>query len=123
MKNQFQVEKLPTQFDLHQATPNAYVDDKCNGLSIRKNTGRVHFKYHKLNNVRFVNVNSYPGVAEHLCAKYYVNEAVSNSIDESSLLRIDLDEEIKLDEQCSMLLNSSLTSPKNKNRITYQSLC
>ena len=122
MKNHFQIERLPTQFDLHQATPKPHVDDKFNGLSIKKNTGHVHFKYHKLDNVRFVKVNSYPGVAEHLCAKYYVNEAVSNSIDESSLLGIDLDEEIKLDEQVSMLLNSSLTS-QNKNRITYQRIC
>ena len=37
---------------------------------------------------------------------------VDNFIDESSLLRLDLDEKLKLDEQDSIVLNSTLTSPK-----------
>ena len=43
-----------------------------------------------------------------MTAKLYVD----NSIDESSLLRLDPDEKLKLDEQDSIVLNSTLTSPK-----------
>ena len=50
-----------------------------------------------------------PAVGEHLTAKYYVDNAISNAIDELSLLRIDPDEKLELD---SLTLNSSLTSLK-----------
>ena len=49
---------------------------------------------------------------EHLTAKYHVDEVISNSVNESSLLGLDPDEEVKLDEEDSILLNSTLTSGK-----------
>ena len=54
-----------------------------------------------------------PTVGEHLTAKCYVDNAKSDSADESSLLRLDPDEQSKLNEQDSIVLNSTLTSPKN----------
>ena len=39
--------------------------------------------------VRFVKVNSFPSVFNHLTPKYYVDEAFYNSVKESSLLRFD----------------------------------
>ena len=59
-------------------------------------------------NARFIQVNQLPQIDSHLTAKLYVD----NSIDESSLLRLDPDEKLKLDEQDSIVLNSTLTSPK-----------
>ena len=51
-------------------------------------------------------------VREHLTANYYVDQAIFNNVHESSLLRLDPDEQLKLDKQDSILLNSTLTSPK-----------
>ena len=66
-------------------------------------------EYKNLDNVRFVKVNSMPAVGEHLTAKYYVDNAISKAIDESSLLRLDTDEKLTQD---TIILNSTLTSPK-----------
>ena len=52
-----------------------------------------------------------PAVGEHLTAKYYVDNAISNSVDESSLLRLDANEKLELDKQDSIILNSTLTDP------------
>ena len=89
-----------------------YVDKKFNDPSIIKNTTHVDFKDKNLDNARFIKVNSSPAIPEHLTAKIYVVQAISYSVDESSLLRLDSDEKIKLDEQGSIVLNSTLTSPK-----------
>ena len=40
-------------------------------------------KNHNLDNARFVNVTSRPLVGEHLAAKYYVDETISNGEVES----------------------------------------
>ena len=53
-----------------------------------------------------------PAVGDHLIAKYFVVEAIFKSVDESSLLRLDPIEELKLDEQDSVFVNSTLNSPK-----------
>ena len=57
---------------------------------------------------RFIQVNQLPQIDSHLTAKLYVD----NSIDESSFLRIDPNEKLKLDEQDSIFPNATLTSPK-----------
>ena len=57
---------------------------------------------------RFIQVNQLPQIDSHSTAKLYVD----NSIDESSFLRIDPNEKLKLDEQDSINPNSTLTSPK-----------
>ena len=41
-----------------------------------------------------------------------MDQAISNGVAESSLLRLDPDEKLKLDEQDYILLNSTLTSAK-----------
>ena len=54
-----------------------------------------------------------PAVGEHLTAKPYVDIAISHSVHQSSLLRLDPDEKLnKQDEQNSTFLNSTVTSPK-----------
>ena len=89
-----------------------YVDKNFNDPSIIRNTAHVDVNDKNLDNVRFVKVNSMPAVREHLTPKYYVDNAISYWLDELSLLRLDPGEQLKLDEQDSIILNSALTSPK-----------
>ena len=53
-----------------------------------------------------------PAVGEHLRTKYNVEYAIFDSLDESSLLRLDPDQNLYLDEQDSIILRFTLTSPK-----------
>ena len=81
-------------------------------LVYRKNTAHVAFNDKNVDNVRFVKINIMPAFGEPLTAEYSVEHAIFYSVDEYSLLRIDPDEKIKLDEQDSIFHNSTLTSPK-----------
>ena len=109
LKNQFRIKNLPDPISIREAASKNYVDNKFNDPSIIKNTAQVDFNDKNLDNVRFVKVNSMPAVGEHLTAKYYVDNAISKAIDESSLLRLDPDEKL---EQDFLVLNSSITSLK-----------
>ena len=53
-----------------------------------------------------------PAVGELLTAKYYVDDAIYRRVHEFSSLRLDPDEKINLDEQDSIIFNSTSTSPK-----------
>ena len=57
-------------------------------------------------------MKSFPAIPEHLTAKIYVDQVLSYSVDESSLLKLDPEEKLNLDEQFSIILNSTLTSPQ-----------
>ena len=60
-------------------------------------------------------------MGEHATPKYFVDQAISNSVNESSLLKSDIHEESKLAEQVSLFLNPSLTSSKTKLEIPTKS--
>ena len=60
-------------------------------------------------------------VGEHLTAKYYVDNAIFYSVDESTLLRLDPDEKLKLVEQDSIILNSTITSLKTMKKLLTKS--
>ena len=62
-----------------------------------------------ITNARFIQVNQLPRIDSHLTTKLYVDNTVSNALDEPSLLRLGPDEELKQD---SIFLNSTLTSPE-----------
>ena len=53
-----------------------------------------------------------PAVREHLTPKNYVDPAIYYNVHEPSLLRLDPEETLDLKEQDSIILNSTLTSPK-----------
>ena len=53
-----------------------------------------------------------PLVGRHLTAEYFDDQAILICVDESTLLRIDAAEKLKLNEQDSIFFNSTLTSPK-----------
>ena len=78
MKNQFRIKNLPDPISIKEAATKKYVDNKFNDPSIIKNTTHVDFNDKNLDNVRFVKVNSMPAVGEHLTAKYYVDNAISD---------------------------------------------
>ena len=60
-------------------------------------------------NPRFIQGNQLPQIDSHLTAKLYVDKTISDGVNESSSLRLDPDEKLKL---YSINLNSTLTSPK-----------
>ena len=91
---------------------NSYVDIKFNDPTIIKNTTHVDFNNKNLDNFRFIKVNSISAVGEHFTAKYHVDYAISNIVDEPFLLRLDPNAKLKLDEQDSIIPNSNLTSSK-----------
>ena len=62
--------------------------------------------------------NSYPAKGEHVTGKYNVDEAISISIDESSMLRLYPYENLEKD---SNFLKSTLTSPKTRNELPTKS--
>ena len=103
------LEKTKTKIKL--PTKN-YVDKKFNDPSKIKNTTHVDFIDKNLDNVSFIKVKSFPAIPEHLTAKNYVDNVLSYSVDEWSFLRLDPDEKLNLDEQDSIVLNSTSTSPK-----------
>ena len=94
--------ELPTKY---------YVDNKFNDPSIIKNTDDVDFNDKILNNVKWIKANSFPTIPEHLTAKIYVDNALFDGVKEHSLSRLHPDEKLNLDEQDSILLNSTLTLP------------
>ena len=111
LKNQYRIKNVLDPISIREVCSKNYVDNLFNDPSIIKNTAHVDFNDKNLDNVRFVKVNSMPAVGEHLTAKYYVDTAISNSVDESSLLRLDSNEKLELDKQDSIILNSTLTDP------------
>ena len=116
MKNKYYIKNLPKPVDSNNAVSKSYVDEKINDPSIIRNnypSDQINFNNKNLDNVRFVKVNSYPAVREHLTPKIYVDENIRYSVDEQTLLRLDPDEKLKLDVQDFIILNSNLTSPKS----------
>ena len=65
--------KLPTK---------SCVDRRLNDPSIIRNTTHVDFNDKNLDNVKFIEVNSFPAIPEHSTAKIYVDKAISYSVDE-----------------------------------------
>ena len=109
LKNEYRIKNIPDPISTTEACSKKYVDNLFNDPSIIKNTAHVDFNDKNLDNVRFVKVNSMPTVGEHLTAKYYVDNAISNRVNEQSLLRLDIDEKLTQD---TIILNSTLTTPK-----------
>ena len=83
-----------------------------NDSSLIRNTAHVDSNDENLDNVRFVKVNSMPAVREHLTPKYSVDQAISYNVYETTLLRLNPDEELDLYEQNCIVLTSTLTSSR-----------
>ena len=107
LKNQFRIKILPDPISIREATSKHYVDNLFNDPSIIKNSAHIDLNDRNITNARFIQVNQLPQIDSHLTAKLYVD----NAIDESSLLRLDPNEKLDLENQDSIILNSALTSP------------
>ena len=86
LKNQFRLKGIPNPIRIREVTSNNYVDDLFKNPSIVRNCALVDFNDKKLKDVRSVKVNSLPAVREHLTPKNYVDEFVSNSLNEPTLV-------------------------------------
>ena len=62
-----------------------------------------------------------PAVRENLTPKFYIDQAITYRLHQLSSLRLDLDEKLKINEQDSIVVNSSLTSPKTKIELPTKS--
>ena len=108
LKNQYRIKNLPDPISILEAASKNYVDNLFNDPSIVKNNAHIDLNDRNITNARFIQVNQLPQIDSHLTAKLYVD----NSINENSLLRLDPNETLDLDNQDSIILNSSLTEPK-----------
>ena len=109
MKNQYRIKNLPDPISNREACSKRYVDNLFNDSSIVKNNAHIDLNDRNITNCRILSVNQLPQIDSHLTAKLYVDNAISDGVNESSLLRLDPDEKLTQD---SIILNSTLTSPK-----------
>ena len=112
MKNNFRNKNLQNLSSIREAGSKNYVDKSFNDPSIIKNTSHVDFNYKNLDNVRFIKINSIPTLEEHLTPKIYIDQVLSNIVDEYSLLRLDPNKKLKLNEKNSIVFISTLILPK-----------
>ena len=103
---------MPDPISIREAASKTYVDNKFKDPSIIQNNAHIDLNDKNNTNARFIQVNQMPQIDFHLTAKLYVDQAVYYWLDELSLLRLDPEEKLKLDEQDSIILNSALTSPR-----------
>ena len=121
VKNCVKITNLAEPISIIEAASKFYVDNKFKDPSITKNSAPVDLTDKKLKNVRFVKVESMPVVGEHLTKNIILIKLICSSVGESSLLILDPDEKLKLDEQPFIILKSTLTSPKAMTEITTAS--
>ena len=95
LENQFRIKNLPDPINIREAASKNYVDNKFNDPSIIKNAAHGDFNVKNLNSVPSTKVNSYPTLEEQLTPKIYVNQAISDGVNESSILRLDPNEKLK----------------------------
>ena len=112
LKNQYKLKISPDPITIQDACSKNYVDNKFNESSILKNTAHKDLNDKNFTKARFIQVNEWPQIDSHLTAKLYVYDTLSNSVDESTSLRLDPIEKLKLVEHDSIVLKSTLTSPK-----------
>ena len=109
LKNQYRIKNLPDPISIREAASKNYVDNLFNDPSIIKNSAHIDLNDRNITNARFLSVNQLPQIDSHLTAKLYVDNAISDRVNEDTLLRLDPDEKL---ERGHILLNSTLTTPK-----------
>ena len=83
MKNHFRIEKLPCPMEISDAVSKSYDDRGLNHPSMMRDNAHVDFNDKNLHIVPFSKVISMPAVGKHITAKFYADNAVSNTVDES----------------------------------------
>ena len=109
LKFHYRIKKSPDPISIGEPVSINYVDNLFNDPSLIKNTEHFDLNDRNITNARFIQVNQLPQIDSHLTAQLYVDNAISDSADDLSSLRLDPDEKLT---QASIVLNSTLTSPK-----------
>ena len=89
------IKNLPNTINIGEAVSKKYVDNNFNYPRKYKNTAKVDFEDKNLDKVTFLKVNSRPAVGEHLATKYYVDQGFSDSVDESTVVRTNKENDFK----------------------------
>ena len=118
LKNQFRIKNLPDPISIREAPSKSYVDNLFNDPTIIKNTEHIDLNVRNNTNARFIQVNQLPQIDSHLTAKLYVDNAISDGVNEQSLLGLDPDKKFTQD---SIILNSTLTSPETIVELPFKS--
>ena len=108
LKNQYKTKNLPDPINIQNACSKNYVDNLFNDPSINKNGEHINLNDKNITNARFIPVIQLTQIDSHLTAKLFVDD----TIEESSLLQLDPNEQLHLDNQDSINPNSTLISPK-----------
>ena len=108
-KIQYRIKDLPDPISIREAASKIYVDYKINNPSILKNNAHIDLIDRNITNARFIQINQLPQIVSQLTAKLYADKVISDGVNEQSLLKLHPDEKMKQD---SIILNSTLTSPK-----------
>ena len=111
LKNQYRFKSLPDPISITESCSERYVNNLFNDSTIIQNSTHIDLNDGNITNARFVQVNELPQINSHLTAKLYVDNAISDGVNEQSLLRIDPDEKLKRD---TIIPISTLTLPKTK---------
>ena len=112
LKHQYKIKTLPHPINIREGVSKKFIYNNFHDPSILKNTTHVDFNNKKLNKLRFIKINKLPDFPEHLTAKFYHDQAISDGVDEPSLLKLHPSEKLGLDELDSIVFNSTLTLPK-----------
>ena len=108
-QNKFRIKNLADLKSIREDCIKIYDDNKFTDPSRIKNTDHVDFNDKNLTNVRFIKVNRFSTILEHITAKIYVDRAIHDGVKKSSLIRLDPDEKLKLDVQDPVVLKFSST--------------
>ena len=110
MKNQFRNKNLSDPISIREAASKNYVDNKLNDPSLLKNNNPhkdKDLKDKSIINVGFLEVNHLPEFGVQLTSKLCVDNTIRNNVVESTLLRLDPIGKLNLNEQDSIILNST----------------
>ena len=114
LKNQFRIKNLPDPVTTQGAASKNFADNKFNDQILIRNSANIYLNDRNITNARFIQVNQLPQIGSLLTAKLNVDNAIFDGVNEQSLLRLDPDEKLK---QGTIILNSSISSPKTINEV------
>ena len=83
LKNQFRIKNLPDPNSNRETVSKNYDDNIFNDPSILKH---IDLNDRNVTNARFIQVNQLPQIDSHLTTKLYVDNAITDGVNESSLL-------------------------------------
>ena len=121
MKNLIRSKNIHCPIETMDALCKSYVDGGLNNPSIIRNNEQVDFGDINQKIVRFVKVNYMPAIEEHLTAKYYVDQAISNSVSETKFVRRSQDKDFSDFSWNNINSNTLSTQAIHNNQVITKS--